>query len=525
MSIVELRQTSRNEWKAKYQGNYGLYTIKIVTDGEKTARFSCSCPSDYSPCKHISMVEEAIAEKLSDSKKSKKDSELRIEDFISNISAEKLRQFIITQAKYNSELYNAVLLEFTANAGNSNGNIYSKIIQKSLAKIPDYEDNYYLEECLDVDVLDQWHDKAKNYIRNNQYNEALLICKACIEEYSQWLYNIGEDFAMVFSLEYQSIFFDIIIGAIEHFNKKELFNYCISEMKKKKYAKTDFYHEFNRLLETLAVTVDPDAYIALQDKLLAGVKDKSSNEAETILRRKIDFFRHLDQKSKAWSLIRENIQIESFRLKVVHKKIDNQDFKTAKKLINDFLDNRKGIQKKYFDETWNGLLLDIAQKENDIPVIKKLSYMFIKDSFIEIYYQIFKTAFTPQEWITEKEKLFLHYCNKKYFVDSAADMLAAENETERLVNYVEKYLSIDNFKKYYKFFASDYPDKTLKLFKKSLISYAENNTGRKHYEYIYSLLKKMSRVKGGKKAVSELTGEFRVRYKSRKAMMEVLKDI
>ena len=40
MSIVELRQTAENEWKAKYQGNYGLYTIRITTDGRKTVKFS-----------------------------------------------------------------------------------------------------------------------------------------------------------------------------------------------------------------------------------------------------------------------------------------------------------------------------------------------------------------------------------------------------------------------------------------------------------------------------------------------------
>ncbi|MCL2244325.1 MAG: hypothetical protein FWC03_07640 [Treponema sp.] len=151
--------------------------------------------------------------------------------------------------------------------------------------------------------------------------------------------------------------------------------------------------------------------------------------------------------------------------------------------------------------------------------------MFIKDFFIENYYQVYKTAFTPREWIEEKEKLFLNYNNKKYFVNSAADLLAVENETERLINYVEKYLSTNNLKRYYKFFASDYPAKTLELFKISLTSYAEKNTGRTHYEYILSLLKKMSGVKGGKKAVSELVGEFRVHYKNRKAMMEILKEL
>jgi len=56
-----------------------------------------------------------------------------------------------------------------------------------------------------------------------------------------------------------------------------------------------------------------------------------------------------------------------------------------------------------------------------------------------------------------------------------------------------------NFSYITKVFASDYPEKTLEMFKESLILYADNNTGRSYYEHILSLLKKMSRIKGGKK--------------------------
>jgi hypothetical protein len=47
--IVELHRIAENQWKAKYQGNYGVYTIKITTNGKKTVKFSCFFPSDYYP--------------------------------------------------------------------------------------------------------------------------------------------------------------------------------------------------------------------------------------------------------------------------------------------------------------------------------------------------------------------------------------------------------------------------------------------------------------------------------------------
>ena len=69
MKIIDLHEIFPNTWKASYSGNYGTYTIKIKTDGKKTTDFSCSCPSDYYPCKHIAMIEEAIRERIAKNSK------------------------------------------------------------------------------------------------------------------------------------------------------------------------------------------------------------------------------------------------------------------------------------------------------------------------------------------------------------------------------------------------------------------------------------------------------------------------
>ena len=525
MSIVELRQTAENEWKAKYQGNYGLYTIKITTAGGKAVKFSCTCPSDYYPCKHIPMIEKAIAKKTAGGMKQGKDSGLKVEDAIGSVSAEKLRQFIVKQARYNEDLRNAIFLEFAGNIKSAEANKYSGIIRKALAETDvSQDDSYYYEEVQDIDALDDWLDKARECVNGKEYAEAILICKACIEEYSQWLHNVGDEISESFSEKYQSIPFGILEDIVKYANKRELFDYCLVEMKKKNYAGTVFYDEFHRLLATLALKVDPDTFIALQDQLLANITDKTSDEAKTVLRRKIDFYRRLGQAGKALVLLEENIQIVSFRLEVVENKISKRDFGAAKKLINEVLYG-EDKREHYLGRTWYKLLLDIAQKENDIPAVKELAYGFIKDRFEHKYYEIYKATFTPGEWATEREKLYLNYDKKKYFVGSAADFLVAEGETERLLVYIEDHLSHDNLVKYYKSFAAGYPENTLEMFERVIVSYAENNIGRSHYEYLFSLLQKMSKVKGGKKEVADLTAVLRLRYKNRRAMLEILQRL
>ncbi|MCL1813651.1 MAG: SWIM zinc finger family protein [Treponema sp.] len=531
MGIIELRQIGENNWKAKYNGNYGVYTINITKDGKETVKYFCSCPSDNYPCKHIGIIEEVIDEEMAIRIKQERSRRLQVKDLIKDVSVQKLREFIITQAKYDREFLNTVLLEFASQVKNAKGNKYSRIIQEALESIlPSdygYEDDYYSEETLIIDVLDQWLDKARDCLCMEQYDEAILICKACVEEYSQWLYTLRENIARQFSLEYQTIPFRIMGETAEHIDKKELLDYCLSEMKKRKYDDTYFYDNFNLLLEELAATVDPDAFIVLQDELLAEIEDRSSLVAEAVLWRKINFWRRIGNSDKAWTLIEENMQIESFRQEAVERMIEEQNFPEAKKLIYDFLADcvtEEGkTNERHIDCTWNEQLLDIAQKEKDVLAIRKLAYGFIEDYFKKEYYEIYKAAFSPGEWAEERERLFLLYADKdNYLNHSAADLLAAENDAERLINYMEKHLSLRELEEYYNVFATAYPEKTLKLFRKALIIYAERNIGRSHYEYIHAVLKNISRIKGGKKAVSDLTADFKIRYKNRKAMMEIL---
>lgn len=524
MGIVELRRTAKNEWKAKYQGNYGLYTIKITTAGGKTVKSSCSCPSGYYPCKHIPIIERAIAGKTAGFIKQGKDSDLETDKIIENVPAEKLREFVSGQAQYNDELRNAVYLEFTANIKSTQANKYSGVIRKALADIPVWHNDDYYEETCEIDILDKWFDKAQYFVKREKYGEAILICKACIEEFSQWLYNGGEEFYEMFPMRYQSVPFDILEDTAKHVSKKELFDYCLCEMKKEKYANTAFDDGFHRLLATLALELDPDTFISMQDQLLAGIADKSCDEAETVLRRKIDFYRRLGQAGKAQSIQEENIQINSFRLEVVERKIGKQDFAEAKKLIGDFLQTEES-QDHYLYRTWRKLLLDIAGKENDVPAIRDLAYGFIKDGFQQEYYEIYKAAFTPGEWIAERKKLLHGYDNKKYFSGSVADFLVAEGDTERLMDYIAKYHSPVVLAGYYKSFAAVYPEKTLELFEKTIVSYSESNTGRSHYECVFSLLQKMSKIKGGKKEAADLAAALKLRYKNRRAMVEILQRL
>jgi len=533
MNVIDLQEIAPDSWKAKYRGNYGIYTIKIKKDGNKTIDFSCTCPSDYYPCKHIRIIEDAIRERIAKKMEQGNKQEKTIEQLLKDVSQNKLYDFVVKQAQYNPQLKNEILLEFAQEMDKNNANStinYNQILSEALAEVYfDHEDigyyDYGYDDCIEIDVLNQWLNKARNYVDMGNPNEALAICKACIEEYAEW-YEEQEDYiAEWVSYEYQEGPFDILnkIINMQEIDKNALQEYCKAEMLKPKYKHAHIYDSFNNLFLKLSSMLGSDDYIALQDKLLKELGNNDSYEAEQLMKQKIGFYRNSNQPDKAWEVIKSNLQIESFRKEWVKKLIEENNLKEAKQLIREFfIKNEK--EDRYFG-AWYEISLQIAQKENNISEIRAISYQFIKSQFKEKYYAIYKSTFVKEVWAEEVEKLMKHY-EKKYqpnwFNDSIADVLKTEKQKERLMNYIEKYLSVDCLENYYSCFSSSFPEKTLALFKKAIDKYAQNNTGRDHYERIVKLFKKMLPIEGGKELVSEMITQYRMLYKNRKAMMEII---
>ena len=532
MNITDLQEISPNVWKAKYHGNYGIYTVKIQTDGKKTVNFSCSCPSDYYPCKHIPMVEEAIKERIAKKPKNNAEHEVTLEQLLKDVPQKELCDFIARQAQYNPQFKNTVLLEFAnkiKKKDTTGVNNYNQLLQDALNDIYFDEDDVeygYSEDTLEIDVLDQWLNKAQAYVNRDNPEEALLICKACIEEYASWREEQEDDIVEFIDISYEEKPFDILtrIYPMQGIDRKGLLDYCKSEMLKPKYKGTEMFNGFSALFMDLSVTVGSDDFITVQDKLLKEIDDKNSYEAKEILQRKINFYRNFEQPDKAWDVIINNLQIESFREELTKKLIAENKFGEAKKLINDFI-SQKGNENRYL-HSWYELKLKIAQKERDIPEIRRISFLFIESGFKAEYYKIYKSTFTQEGWAAEVEKLIKHYesAGDQWFRASVADVLKAEKREERLMKYIEKHLNIENLVKYHTAFSSAFPEKTLALFRQVADKHAQN-TGREIYEQITELFGKMVKIKGGNELVREMISQYRILYKNRRAMMEIINGV
>jgi hypothetical protein len=278
----------------------------------------------------------------------------------------------------------------------------------------------------------------------------------------------------------------------------------------------------NDLFLELSVSNERDEFILIQDKLLKETDNSDSEMVREIVQRKIDYYSKTNQKDKAREVLKENVHFESFRQELTEQLIAENDLPAAKLLVNDFIAMQDN--KSRYSSLWHEFQLQIAQNENDMPIIQKASSLFLTYRFDANYYAVYKSTFDETEWPQAVEKLISQYynLNKRWFNSSVADVLLAEKQEQRLMDYVEKYLSIDLLAKYYKGFATSFPENTLLLFKKTIDNYLQEYTGREHYELVLSMFNKIKQIKGGNNLVNEMMNNYSVIYKNRKAMMEIL---
>jgi hypothetical protein len=494
----------------------------------KPTDFSCTCPSDYYPCKHIGYVQDAIKERVEEIENPPrtKVQTPTVVEVLKNVSLDELRTFVARKAKYSEDFTNAIMLEFAGKLSKSDGNVYISVLRNALSNISFHvEDCYEYEEGFDLEILEEWHKKAQDFLKQENYNEAVLICKACIEEYATWLQQQDREVFDYVNSKYDSYFFNLLQDLTDtgNIDAKALYDYCKTEMTDKKYKSAGLLDGFNNLLAHLAPQVNPDEFIDSQKLLLKQETDVISYEVKKILQRMIDFYNNNNQPEKAVELIESNVQIESFCKKTVEKNIGEKKYTEAKKLISDYILKRNPT----YLHDWNEYLLTIAQKEKDVPTIRKIAFGFIDQRFDEKKYRIYKSTFTSEEWSVKLEELLELYEEPRkqwheFFNRNITDLLLAENATERLLNYVEEHLSAEIIEKYHKAFANEFPEKTLTLFRQAVDKFSENNLGRDKYEYVNRLLQLMKKIPNGEKVVSEMVAQYKIIYKKRRAMIAIL---
>lgn len=273
-----------------------------------------------------------------------------------------------------------------------------------------------------------------------------------------------------------------------------------------------------------------DLFLNLIDEQIKEEKKKSYSDYGIVklIKSKIDYLQQNKREKEANALIEANIKYKDFREMLVDKAILNADYASAKKLSLAGILLAKNEKHIGTENNWNRKMLEIVQKEKNISEIQKWAEKLYFENFFPMeYYKKLKATYKEKDWPEKCEELInkLKGKNQRGSYDKViaiAKIFVEEKYTARLLQLIQ--LNSNNISlvdSYAVHLQKIYPAEILSIYQEG-VNVCAINTGRGVYNEIARYMKKMKKIVGGEEKVGELIKNFRIQYKMRPAMMEVL---
>lgn len=188
------------------------------------------------------------------------------------------------------------------------------------------------------------------------------------------------------------------------------------------------------------------------------------------------------------------------------------------------------IESRKIDKNYPGLIKDHSYKLKEIyqlsgkkkEYIEQLWLLILNDDAgnLDIYKEL-KEQYPEKEWVTQREKIF-----RELPAYAHAEALYKEDKLySRLLEYVKQSPGLYALKEYENVLKKDYSHEILEKYAEEVEKMASRTSDRKHYQELVFILRKMSRLSGGKQKVNEIASRWRIAYCNRRAMMDELSKL
>ncbi len=541
-AVLNLERITQKDWRAEVQGS-DIYNVNIAIKGSEIVAWECDCPYDWGPvCKHVVAVLYAIRESAREArkptdkqgekpKKKKKYKIDKLREMMDKIPTDELKQFFLNTMIKNRQLESEFLIQFVDRISAPAQEKYRELITNIVdSGRRDYGRIYGRHLTRVINLLKDLLDKAKMFFNNGNYREGVIICQTMLEEYPMIISgmdNSEEDCYLLLEDTCQCLIASY--GLFPRPLKDHVYEFLEKLYSSGKYAETGFEGELLNILELLLDSPDrQDGLLELIDRKLKLVKnDDFEWKTVSLLEKKINILNQFDRQDEARRIVEEYIQYDSFRKIILEEKMAAKQYGEAKKIAEEGLAISK--QKSYSGNSffWQEQLLEIARLNKNKMEIRKLAKQLFESSQWDMqYYRILKQTYSKNEWKEEVEKIIDSFKKISFFgfshVLAVGNILKAENFPDRLLKLMKansKHIEcINHFADYLK---QHYPSEVLNLYREG-ISVLAKHTGRPVYKEVISYMKKMNTLEDGELAVEKLLKDFRLKYKRRPAMLEML---
>lgn len=535
--VRELDEISPNTYEAVVEGTED-YTVRLTIENDVVTEYSCDCPYDMGPvCKHVAAVifslqEEnlGLTKKTAKSKKASgsgtkrsKSVATQIDELMAKASVDELKELIRNEVNKNAVFRKHVLASLEHYDENASKELYQKQL-KAMIRLA--TDRYGLIEWNQARSLgravDELLDSAKKQINRGNYQNALAICLAVLEEMLEPL-NTADDSNGDISGCIDEAFYvlsEMATTCNSTAIRRQIFDFCSDKFDKGVFEGWDWHNGLLSLAAQLAETDDDfDRFMALAEK-----KQKSEYSNEEV--QLIKYGLLLDRKGEtvANQFLEQNMDNPKFRRMAIEKALEQKNYARAIKLAEDGvktdMKDKPGLAKEWYD--W---LLKIAQAQNDTPKIIEYARYLLIDNFRneQDYYQILKENVKPEEWETVINSIVHEIKTKRRWYDTelVGNIYIREEKWDKLWEMVKENPSLSVIERYETCLSKHYSEEMTDLYASQILDYLEHNMGRDQYQTACRYIRRMIKL-GGKAKADQLITQLRTLYAKRPALMQEL---
>jgi uncharacterized Zn finger protein len=538
--VTEVEKLTDSTWRAIVEGTSD-YQVQVALEKDTILHWTCDCPFDFGPiCKHVVAVWYKLREHRhsggGNNRPMEKSRSEKIIELLKNISDLELRMFLQEHLQKNDALFQKFSLTFQKPAEQLPRNAFKKQIKQLIRNAAgrdgfiDYHHSFELMENLS-ELLDQAEDLAGL----SRWENALNICLAVIETIPNILEQMDDSAGMSAEIFNRTcVLCQEFTGRLPSANlKDQLFWFLIQEFPKEKYRDWDLHFNF---LDMIMPLLDDEkkerSYLNLLNQSIekCGKKDFYDMELESLLLHKIDFYRQKRQPAKAQEIMEKNIELTGIRKILLQQNLEQKDFSEAEKLIMQGIDLARKKEWPGIVHDWKEELIKLYEITGNQPKIRELAEeLFLSGLNRMDHYHKLKATYRHDQWQRKwpdiVKKMRAGTIRPYFDLFTLGHIYVEEQQYKKLLELLQEFPeNLNLFDEFYQLLIGDYPREILEVSRKGVDQLVQE-AGRKKYQKAVHYLKKMQAIEGGKSLVKEMVENYRLQYKNRPAMMQVLNGL
>ena len=566
-------RVSEHKWVTRALGRR-VYTVSLTFNPDGDDEWHCDCPYDGPVCKHVVAACFAVLRAAGDKypgvtrsgdlyKLPAFESRKTLDQLFEVLNKEELIGFLRKKLEQDHQLASVFESEFLYRLPeHQKSERYRRIVSKEVrtayrnrqfAEYPEYE---YFEDTGGIpgELMDHmgWLiDLSEKHREENRPEEALLICKAILEEVPVSLGELVEDGNDYYELPVADELMEPAAGELYKIAESgdkdlqgNLFDSIWNMFPDEKLHVGDVPgHMLRAMGRSAADSNRGERLLHLMDRLINEFRngDKAIIGEHQVLEIKIEYLQHLGREKEAVEVMLAMKDDPEFCLMLVRHYIDKKQFAEAKKLCLEGLKkadagDNKTISLEYDGSrstTWYKLLYEIAEGENSPSDMRVWLEKLIFDDYRHMeWFRAYKKTWPEAEWPREREKIIARQKKRKddFFIDHfLADIYVEEKLFDRLEEMLkDRACNPSDFNSiciYAPQMADQRPEGAGNVMQEAIEAYAAENVGRKYYRDIANKLRKMSKWRGGRERARKIVRKLIEEYPTRRAMKEELEQV